>query len=43
LLDIGQEETTHPFERLQSDHMRCLPNPFALGAQLKTARKRLVT
>ena len=41
LLDIGQEETKHPFERHQPDYVARLPKPFALGELLKAARKLL--
>jgi two-component system, cell cycle sensor histidine kinase and response regulator CckA len=41
LLDIGQDETKHPFERYQPDHVTRLPKPFALGELLKAARKLL--
>ncbi len=43
LLDIGQEETKHPFARHQPDHVTRLPKPFALGDLLKAARKLLDT
>ena len=43
LLDIGQEETKHPFERHQPDYVARLPKPFALGELLKAARKLLDT